>query len=133
MTLLSKAYVSKQLHYWAMHVLKNWEVNDTMHKIFIPAFTFIKNFYLQIAGILTLPFDVIKTHRQIELGEVLKGKHVNGQFKSCFITNSLLQSIWWSMMISEPSCLRLTSCFLVFAKHNKLIILGAQILHVMFL
>lgn len=25
-----------------------------------------------IAGILTLPFDVIKTHRQIELGEVLK-------------------------------------------------------------
>ncbi|CAG2209207.1 SLC25A39_40 [Mytilus edulis] len=26
----------------------------------------------QIAGILTLPFDVIKTHRQIELGEVLK-------------------------------------------------------------
>ena len=24
----------------------------------------------QIAGVLTLPFDVIKTHRQIELGEL---------------------------------------------------------------
>ncbi|KAJ8307324.1 hypothetical protein KUTeg_015408 [Tegillarca granosa] len=26
-----------------------------------------------IAGIITLPFDVIKTHRQIELGQVLQG------------------------------------------------------------
>jgi len=25
---------------------------------------------LQIAGTLTLPFDVVKTHKQIELGEV---------------------------------------------------------------
>ena len=32
----------------------------------------------QIAGILTLPFDVIKTHRQIELGQVVLTK---GRFK----------------------------------------------------
>lgn len=35
-------------------------------------------FCSQIAAILTLPFDVIKTHRQIELGEIVfshkKGK-----------------------------------------------------------
>lgn len=32
-------------------------------------------FFQQIAAILTLPFDVIKTHRQISLGETrVKGK-----------------------------------------------------------
>ena len=30
-------------------------------------------FFFKIAGIITLPFDVIKTHRQIELGDVITG------------------------------------------------------------
>ena len=33
---------------------------------------------LQIAGIVTLPFDVVKTHRQIELGK----KMINSEFLS---------------------------------------------------
>lgn len=28
-----------------------------------------KCFFLQVAALITLPFDVIKTHQQIELGE----------------------------------------------------------------
>ena len=34
---------------------------------------------VQIAGVVTLPFDVVKTHRQIELGK----KIINSKFLSC--------------------------------------------------
>ena len=38
---------------------------------------------LQIAAVITLPFDVVKTHRQIELGEAdtLKNKHASSTWK----------------------------------------------------
>ncbi|XP_052803428.1 probable mitochondrial glutathione transporter SLC25A40 [Mya arenaria] len=44
-----------------------------------PQLTFLESFTAgglaaSVAGVLTLPFDVIKTHRQIELGEVVFGK-----------------------------------------------------------
>lgn len=46
-------------------------------------------FFQQIAAILTLPFDVIKTHRQISLGETrVKGKF--GHYISNRLTLKLL-------------------------------------------
>lgn len=47
-------------------------------------------FFQQIAAILTLPFDVIKTHRQISLGETrVKGKIGH------YISNRLTLKLLW--------------------------------------
>lgn len=44
------------------------------------------SFFLQIAAVMTLPFDVVKTRRQIELGEMetQKGKWAKGLFSLDF-------------------------------------------------
>ena len=43
----------------------------------------------QCAAVLTLPFDVVKTHRQIELGEA-EMKHSESTFVSIYYLASIL-------------------------------------------
>ena len=44
---------------------------DLIYTKFLDTIIRTNHFNFQIAGVLTLPFDVIKTHRQMELGQVV--------------------------------------------------------------
>lgn len=44
-----------------------------IYLIYLPLFTFYLLIIFQSAGLATHPFDVVKTHRQLELGESLFG------------------------------------------------------------
>ena len=57
-----------------------------MENIDVIHFRMIFNFVLaQLAAILTCPFDVIKTHRQIELGEVTSKHRISSSTWSLLI------------------------------------------------